>query len=243
MIPIISTHRLCKRFFLRQGRVSLLTMVRDSLFGHPPQTVTVDALQEISLDIRRGEKVGLIGNNGAGKTTLLKIFSGLMRPDEGNLQIRGTCTLLAGYGIGMMEDMSVAANAVLYGAIYGIRKRRILDALDELLEWAELTDFRNAKLKALSSGMRTRLAFSVTRYIDRDLFLLDEALSAADRSFQRKCESVFADRKKGDRTFVIATHNMDFVNTFCETALWLDHGRCMAFGPAREVVEAYVKTI
>jgi len=242
MDPMIGIHDLSKRFPVRQGRVSLLTMVQDSLSRHGAQPVMVDALKDISLDILRGEKIGLIGNNGAGKTTLLKMIAGLLRPDQGQLSIRGTSTFLAGYGIGMLDDLSVEENAVLYGAIYGIHRRRVLAVMDELLDWAELTDFRNAKLKTLSSGMHTRLAFSVTRYIERDLFLLDEALSAADRSFQRKCESVFADRKKGNKTFVIATHNLDFVTDFCEKALWLHHGRCMAFGPADKVVEAYIKT-
>lgn len=241
MDPVICLCDLSKRFPVRQGRISLLTMVRDSLFRHTAKPVMVEALRDVSLDIMRGEKIGLVGNNGAGKTTLLKIMAGLLRPDQGQLEIRGTVTFLAGYGIGMLDDLSVEENAVLYGAIYGLTRRTVLAAMDELLDWAELTDFRNAKLKTLSSGMHTRLAFSVTRYIERDLFLLDEALSAADRSFQLKCESVFAARKKGGKTYVVATHNLGFVTQFCEKALWLHHGRCVAFGPANEVVEAYIK--
>jgi ABC-type polysaccharide/polyol phosphate transport system ATPase subunit len=233
---------LSKRFPLRRGRVSFLTMVRNSVFRHSAGPAMVDALREISLEVKRGEKIGLVGNNGAGKTTLLKIIAGLLRPDQGRLEVQGTITFLAGYGIGMLDDLSVEENAVLYGAIYGLTRRTVLSVMEELLEWAELTDFRNAKLKTLSSGMHTRLAFSVTRYIERDLFLLDEALSAADRSFQRKCESVFAARKRGDKTYVIATHNLDFVTQFCEKALWLHHGRCMTFGPAQEVVNAYIKS-
>jgi ABC-type polysaccharide/polyol phosphate transport system ATPase subunit len=242
MDPIISLCDLSKRFPVRQGRTSFLTMLRNSMFHQSAQPLMVDALRDLSLDIMQGEKIGLVGNNGAGKTTLLKIIAGLLRPDQGRLEIRGTVTFLAGYGIGMLDDLSVEENAVLYGAIYGLPRRTVLAVMDELLDWAELTDFRNAKLKTLSSGMHTRLAFSVTRYIERDLFLLDEALSAADRSFQRKCESVFADRKKGDKTYVVATHNLGFVTQFCEKALWLHHGRSMAFGPAHEVIEAYIKT-
>lgn len=242
MDPIIRIRDLSKRFPVRQGRVSLLTMVRDSLVDRTAQSFMVDALRDVNLDIMRGEKIGVIGNNGAGKTTLLKIMAGLLRPDHGRLEIRSTVTFLAGYGIGMLDDLSVEENAILYGAIYGLRRQTVLAAMEELLSWAELTDFRNAKLKTLSSGMFARLAFSVTRYIERDLFLLDEALSAADRSFQRKCESVFAVRKEGDKTYVVATHNLSFVTQFCEKALWLHHGRCMAFGTADKVVDAYIKS-
>ena len=237
--PILAVRNLSKCFPMRRGRISLLAMIRNIASRTEEGTAVVDALQGISMNIYHGEKIGIIGNNGAGKTTLLKILAGLILPNQGSVQIRGAVTFLAGYGIGMLDELSVEENAILYGAIYRVTRRTIQDCIEDLLAWAELSEYRKVKLKTLSSGMRTRLAFSVTRYIEKDIYLLDEALSALDRSFRQKCESVFETQKDADKTYLVSTHNLNFVYSFCEKAIWLHHGQCMAFGPARHVVEEY----
>lgn len=200
---------------------------------------TFRALSDISFQVSRGEKIGIVGNNGSGKTTLLKVIAGLYQPTAGEVQTSGDLTLLAGLGIGMVDELSVEENIFLYGAIYGMDREQIEAGLAEIIEWAELQDFAGAKLKTLSSGMRTRLAFSTTRYLDKDIYLLDEALTAGDTTFQQKCETVFHEYKKTNKTFLISTHDMSFVRTFCTKTLWLHRGRQVAFGGTAGVLEQY----
>jgi ABC-2 type transport system ATP-binding protein len=151
----------------------------------------------------------------------------------------GDLTLLAGLGIGMVDELSVEENIFLYGAIYGMDREQIEAGLAEIIEWAELQDFAGAKLKTLSSGMRTRLAFSATRYLEKDIYLLDEALTAGDTTFQQKCEAVFHEYKKTNKTFLISTHDMNFVKIFCTKTLWLHKGRQVEFGDTAGVLEQY----
>lgn len=204
---------------------------------HSPYTFR--ALSEISFQVSQGEKIGIVGNNGSGKTTLLKVIAGLYQPTEGEVRTSGNLTLLAGLGIGLVDELSVEENIFLYGAIYGMDREHIEAGLAEVIEWAELQDFAGAKLKTLSSGMRTRLAFSATRYLDTDIYLLDEALTAGDTTFQVKCEAVFHEYKKTNKTFLISTHDMNFVRTFCTKTLWLHKGRQVRFGDTADVLEEY----
>jgi ABC-type polysaccharide/polyol phosphate transport system ATPase subunit len=147
--------------------------------------------------------------------------------------------LLTSLGVGMMDDVSVLENTLLYGALYGVEPRRMQLAFDDITEWAGMTGYEDAKLKTLSSGMRARLAFSIVRHIATDLFLIDEALSAGDVSFRVRCRAFFDEPQNRDRTFIVATHDMDFVRSFCTSALWLDQGRIMASGDSRIVAARY----
>ncbi|HEY4000380.1 MAG TPA: ABC transporter ATP-binding protein, partial [Candidatus Xenobia bacterium] len=197
------------------------------------------ALEDINLDIRAGHRVGVVGNNGAGKTTLLKTLAGVYRPSAGELTVNGDLTMLAGLGSGMLEELTVEENAILYAAIHGVSRRRMVQHMSDMLAWAELSDFASTRLKNLSTGMRTRLAFSTMRYIDKDVYLMDEALTAGDKSFAGRCEAVFDDYQKSGRTFVVASHNLDFVQRFCTHVLWLQCGRVAGYGPPDEVLDQY----
>lgn len=198
------------------------------------------ALRDITLDVRRGDKIALIGSNGSGKTTLLKLVAGLYRPTRGRIVIDGRMLLLRGVGTGMVDELSVADNLYLYGIIYGMDRLSIEEKFDEVLDWGELTDFASAELRTLSSGMRARLAFSLTRHFDTDIFLLDEAFAVGDKDFREKYEEVFRSQKNGDRTYLIATHDLEFARLFCEKTLWLHKGRLMAFGETSGVLDQYI---
>lgn len=197
------------------------------------------ALRDINLDVARGDKVALVGNNGSGKTTLLKLIAGLYRPTRGRIDIDGRMLLLRGVGTGMLDALNVADNLFLYGIIYGMDRARIEETFDEVLQWGGLTDFAAAELRTLSSGMRARLAFSLTRHFDTDIFLLDEAFAVGDKDFREKYEEVFRSQKDGDRTYVIATHDLEFARLFCNKTLWLQKGRLMAFGETEAVLQRY----
>jgi ABC-type polysaccharide/polyol phosphate transport system ATPase subunit len=198
------------------------------------------ALQDINLDVTRGDKIALVGNNGSGKTTLLKLIAGLYLPTSGRIDIDGRMLLLRGVGTGMLDELSVADNLFLYGIIYGMDRARIQETFDEVLQWGELTDFAAAELRTLSSGMRARLAFSLTRHFDTDIFLLDEAFAVGDKDFREKYEEVFRSQKDGNRTYVIATHDLEFAKLFCNKTLWLQKGRLMAFGETETVLDQYI---
>ena len=198
------------------------------------------AWREINLDVLRGDKIALIGSNGSGKTTLLKLAAGLYRPTRGRIDIDGRMLLLRGVGTGMVDELSVADNIYLYGIIYGMERSRIQEHFDEVLQWGELTDFASAELRTLSSGMRARLAFSLTRHFDTDIFLLDEAFAVGDKDFREKYEEVFRSQKDGNRTYLIATHDLEFARLFCAKTIWLHKGRLMAFGETEKVLQQYI---
>jgi ABC-type polysaccharide/polyol phosphate transport system ATPase subunit len=201
------------------------------------------ALSEINLCVEKGEKIAIVGSNGAGKTTLLKMISGLSSPTHGSIFLQGEIVLLAGLGIGMIEELSVRENVFLYGTIYGVEREKIQSEFSEIIRWAELEPFVEAKLRTLSIGMKSRLAFSIARHIPADIFLWDEAFSAGDKNFQIQCEDFFTKAKEKDNTFLIATHNLGFVKKFCNKTLWLQKGRQMAFGHTTEVLKQYQASI
>jgi len=237
--PIIRLEGITKCFQIERERATAYRSVLKGLAGLFRSRDTFYALREIDLSVFMGEKIGIIGDNGSGKTTLLKIIAGLYAPSSGNLRIQGEITLLAGLGIGMMADLTVRENVFLYGAVYGMSRNSISNEFEEIIEWAELRNFENARLKTLSSGMKTRLAFSVTRHINKDIYLWDEALTAGDKHFQTKCQSVFLEHRQSTKTFLVTTHDLAFVRNFCDKALWLHKGRRMGFGEPERIVEQY----
>ncbi|MGD2148442.1 MAG: ATP-binding cassette domain-containing protein [Anaerolineae bacterium] len=239
MSGIIEVSNVSKAFSLERERVTLFRAFRRRLLGSGEDDSNICALRDISIRVLRGQKIGLVGDNGSGKTTLLKVIAGLHRPSSGQVSVRGDVCLLAGVGIGMLHELSVQENVFLYGAIYGLGRHQVEESFQEIIDWAELHDFVRAELRSLSSGMRTRLAFSVARHIQTEVLLLDEALSAGDRHFRQKCDDYFATQRQSNRTFVVATHDLDFVRVFCDKALWLHRGQQMAFGDTHEVLEQY----
>jgi ABC-type polysaccharide/polyol phosphate transport system ATPase subunit len=197
------------------------------------------ALRSIDLQVLRGERLAIIGDNGSGKSTLLRIVAGLHAPTFGTVEIHGERTLLAGLGVGMVDELTVEDNIFLYGAMHGISRRELRETIGEILEWAALTEFRQAPLKSMSTGMRSRLAFSVTRWIVADIYLLDEALTAGDRNFREKCDLVFENYARRGTTMLIATHDFKFVERHCTGVLWLDHGEQVGSGRTADVLELY----
>jgi ABC-type polysaccharide/polyol phosphate transport system ATPase subunit len=197
------------------------------------------ALGPVSFELAPGEWLGVIGSNGAAKTTLLRVLAGIYRPTSGTVELSGRVALLAGLGIGMVDDLSVRENVILYGTIYGVRRSRSRELLPDILGWAELADRVDALVGSLSSGQRSRLAFSCIRHVSADVWLFDEALSGGDGEFRGKCNRHFRSLRDSGTTAVIATHSMGFVRQFCDRALWLQRGAPTALGPAAEVVRAY----
>ncbi|MCJ7611169.1 MAG: ATP-binding cassette domain-containing protein [Candidatus Aminicenantes bacterium] len=238
----IRVQNLDKVFFVERARPTAFKLLKRTFQGRRASAEKFFALKDINLDIGRGEKLGIVGNNGSGKTTLLKVVAGLFKPDRGRVEVDGSIAFLAGLGIGMIDDLSVERNVYLYGMIFGLEVKTIRDRLQEIIAWAELQDFSRAKLKTLSAGMRTRLAFSAVRHIDADIFLLDETLTTGDKNFKEKCQVYFESQKNTDKTYLVATHDLVFVKQFCRRTLWLHKGQPLAFGETDRVLKLYLES-
>jgi len=238
---VITVRQLTRNFRAEEEPRTLFRVLRESVTGGHVAPEPRRAVRELSLEVSHGDRIAIVGNNAAGKSTLLKIIAGLLRPTTGSVEVRGEMVLLTSLGVGMIEELSVSDNTLMYGALYGVEPAKMRTLLAEVLEWAGIPGFEYTKLKHLSTGTRARLAFSVVRHIAADILLIDEALAAGDLSFQKKTRAFFEEPQHHDRTFLVATHDMDFARTFCTKALWLDRGTVVAFGDSVSVVTRYVE--
>lgn len=235
---IIEVGDVTRQFQLDRERRTLFQVLKGSVTRQPPPVRL--ALRGVSVTAKRGDRIAVIGNNGAGKSTLLKIVAGILRPTTGSVWVHGEMVLLTSLGTGMIDDVSVLDNTLMYGALYGIEPAVMRRLFPDVLAWAGIAGYEHAKLRTLSTGTRARLAFSVVRHIATDIFLIDEALSAGDVSFRAKSRAFFDEPRNRARTFLVATHDLAFARSFCSRALWLHEGKTMAFGDSASVVAQYL---
>ena len=197
------------------------------------------ALKDVSLEVREGEVLGLIGRNGAGKTTLLKILSRITQPTTGWAEIRGRVGSLLEVGTGFHPELTGRENTFLSGAILGMSKREIASKFDEIVAFAELEKFIDTPVKHYSSGMYVRLAFAVAAHLEPEILLVDEVLAVGDMNFQKKCLGKMGDVARAGRTVVLVTHQMNQIRRLCHRAMWIDSGAIRQSGPTSEVASAY----
>jgi lipopolysaccharide transport system ATP-binding protein len=210
-----------------------------ALRGAKPETFW--ALKDVSLEVREGEVLGLIGRNGAGKTTLLKILSRITRPTEGWAEIRGKVRSLLEVGTGFHPELTGRENTYLSGSILGMSKREIDRKFDEIVAFAEIEKFIETPVKHYSSGMYVRLAFAVAAHLEPEILLVDEVLAVGDASFQRKCLGKMGDVSRQGRTIVFVSHNMIALRKLCTQAVWLDGGELVEGGEAGGVIDHYLQ--
>jgi lipopolysaccharide transport system ATP-binding protein len=199
------------------------------------------ALRNISLEIQRGEVVGLIGANGAGKSTLLKLLSGITPPSEGRITLWGRTATLLEVGTGFHPELTGRENVFVNGAILGMRRREIDERFDEIIEFSGVERFIDTPVKRFSSGMYVRLAFAVAAYLDPEILLVDEVLAVGDAEFQRRCLGKMHEASEQGRTVVFVSHNMPTVQRLCTRAYAIDKGEIIAEGTAAEAVAAYLE--
>jgi len=204
-----------------------------------PKQETFWALKDVSLDVREGEVLGLIGRNGAGKTTLLKILSRITRPTTGFAEIHGRVGSLLEVGTGFHPELSGRENTFLSGAILGMSKRDITRKFDEIVAFAELEKFIDTPVKHYSSGMYVRLAFAVAAHLEPEILLVDEVLAVGDINFQKKCLGKMGDVARAGRTVVLVSHQLNQIRRLCNRVVWVDDGRIRQNGATHEVVTAY----
>jgi lipopolysaccharide transport system ATP-binding protein len=201
------------------------------------------ALRDVSFEVRQAEIVGVIGSNGAGKSTLLKVLSRITEPTAGRALTRGRIGSLLEVGTGFHNELTGRENIYLNGAILGMKKSEIDRKFDEIAAFAETERFLDTAVKHYSSGMYMRLAFAVAAHLDPEILVVDEVLAVGDAAFQRKCLGKMGDVARQGRTVLLVSHNMAAIGSLCGTGLWLDHGRCRAFGPVDSVVDAYLSSV
>jgi lipopolysaccharide transport system ATP-binding protein len=246
MTAVIQAEGLGKRY--RRGVVETRGMLRDSLtrfaraplavLRRPPQE-TFWALRDVSLEVKEGEVLGLIGRNGAGKTTLLKILSRITRPTTGSAEIRGHVRSLLEVGTGFHGELTGRENTYFSGSLLGMKKREIDRKMDEIVAFAEIEKFIDTPVKHYSSGMYVRLAFAVAAHLEPEILLVDEVLAVGDINFQKKCLGKMGDVARAGRTVVLVSHQMNQMRRLCHRVVWVDGGEIRMTGSAHQVVSAY----
>ncbi len=198
-----------------------------------------DVLRDICFELFRGETLGVIGRNGSGKSTLLRLVAGVYQPDAGRIRHLSRNTSLLSLGLGFDPNLSGRDNAIICGMLLGRSKAEVVAKLDEIIEFSELQHFIDQPIRTYSSGMRTRLGFSVAVTVQTDLLLIDEVLGVGDARFRRKAVSVMREKLRGDKSVMFVSHAERQVRTLCDRALWLEKGQLMDIGPTDAVFDRY----
>lgn len=222
---------------------------RDTLkerFLHPRRQTDVEqlvAVKESSFTVQEGEFFGIIGHNGSGKSTLLKLIAEIYVPDRGEITVRGRLSPFVELGVGFNEELSARDNVRVNGALLGLTLKQIEERYDEIVAFAGLERFMDQKLKNFSSGMKVRLAYSVSIRVDFEILLLDEVLAVGDQEFQDKCFETLDDIRAQGKTIIFVSHDMDAMQEHCDRVMHVDHGEIIAIGAPGEIVDRYRSTV
>ena len=202
------------------------------------------ALHDISFDINKGEIIGIVGTNGSGKSTLLKTLAGVFNPDTGIINLHNNTVSLLSIGVGFQANLSGYENIFLSGLLLGYTEKEIKDKVDEIIDFSELGDFIYKPVRTYSSGMYSKLAFSVAVLLQADILLIDEVLSVGDIRFREKSfnkmKSIIMDK---DKTVIIVSHSMEMLENLCDKAIWIEHGEMMEYGDAKKVIKDYCRFV
>lgn len=201
------------------------------------------ALKDVSLTIKKGDRVGILGFNGAGKSTLLKVIAGVFKPTEGTVEKHGKIAPLLELGAGFEKQYTGKENIYLYGAMLGYSKQFIDEKYDEIVEFSELGEFIDVPVQNYSSGMKSRLGFSIATVVSPKILILDEVLSVGDAKFRKKSEKKVMSMFDSGVTVLFVSHSLEQVKRICDKAMILDHGRLVAFGGIDEIAPKYEKMI
>jgi ABC-type polysaccharide/polyol phosphate transport system ATPase subunit len=236
-MPLIEFRNVSKAFNRGGDRI----LLRDyfGLFFQRHQKRAFYALRDVSFDVERGESVAVIGSNGAGKSTLLSLVAGLAQPDAGEVRVNGRVAALLELGVGFHPDLTGAENVRLNAALTGLSRARTREVFDDIVTFSGIADFIHEPLRAYSSGMVLRLAFSVAIHCDPEILLIDEVLVVGDQAFQAKCLEKVAELRRHGKTLLCVSHSAEMVRSLCDRAVWLDRGQVQMVGTAAAVQAAY----
>jgi len=199
----------------------------------------IKAIDNISMYIEKGQMIGLIGRNGSGKTTLLRLIASILYPDSGKIVTKGTVGPLLQIGAGSNDELTVMENIIMQGVLFGFEKKWITQKVPEIIKFAELDDYKNEKMKLLSSGMKVRIMFSTAMQMDPDILLVDEIIAVGDLKFREKSFDSFLSFKNRNKTIVFVSHNLQVVQKLCDVVYFLDKGKIIDYGEPEKVIKSY----
>ncbi len=240
---IVSVENLGVKFHLSEQKVDNLKEYVIRILKRQMRYKEFWALRDVSFDIKKGERVAILGLNGAGKSTLLKIVAGVLKATEGTVTRSGVLVPLLELGAGFDPQYTGAENIYLYGAMLGYSKAFLKEKYDEIVEFSELGDFIHVPVKNYSSGMRARLGFSIATMVEPDILILDEVLSVGDVKFRKKSEKRIKQMFSKGITVLFVSHNLTQVRSLCTRAIWLEKGHVVEDGPVDEVTEHFEKKV
>jgi ABC-type polysaccharide/polyol phosphate transport system ATPase subunit len=240
-MPVVSFQGVSKYFQRHAGQM----LLRDRLSHliRPAPRERFCALHDVSFSVEHGESLAVIGSNGAGKSTLLNVATGLCSPSEGTLTVHGRIAALLELGSGFHHDLTGAENVRINAALLGLNRAQVRERFDEIVEFAGIGDFIDEPLRTYSTGMMMRLAFSVAVNVDPDILIIDEVLGVGDQAFFTKCFDRIMEFRRDGKTILCVSHSLQTLETLCDRAIWLDHGRLMKTGPVKQLIQAYTQAI
>lgn len=238
---VISVEHATVRYNLSKQRINNLKDYMILLAKRQLMFQEFYALQDINLQVKEGESWGIVGRNGSGKSTLLKLIAGVLKPYQGRVSINGTIAPLLELGAGFDDQLTGRENIFLNGLMLGQTKKFLQEHFDEIVAFSELEKFLDVPIKNYSSGMRSRLGFSIATATNPEILIVDEVLAAGDRLFREKCEKRMREMLSGGTTLLFVSHSTESVKALCRNAIWLKEGRVVMSGSAEEVCNAYDK--
>lgn len=238
--------KVTKTYKISKGKYGLLietiAEIIKKIFGKSRSSKNlIHALDNTSFSIRHGEAVGIIGLNGAGKSTILKLISRITYPDSGKVLADGKIGAFIELGAGLHPELTGRENIFLYGSILGIKHKEIEKNFDQIVEFAEIKKFLDTPIKKYSSGMYSRLGFSVCAFCNPDILLVDEVLAVGDVSFQKKCLNKMAEFKRNNKTILFVSHNLDAIRFISDRVIYLERGKIKKIGRSEGVINLYLK--
>ena len=236
----IRVNNVSKKFQLyHEKRTSIYEAITGSV-NRKRHYETLQALDNVSFEVKKGEALGIIGKNGSGKTSLLRILSHIYQPDSGFVEINGTIVPVLALGLGFHPELTAISNIYQSSVLLGISKKQISQKIDQIIEFAELEKFADTKFKNFSSGMQMRLAFATAVQVDPDILLLDEVYAVGDLKFQKKCFDTILDFKKQGKSIILVSHGMDPIQKICDRVMFLNQGKIDTIGKPDEAINAYI---
>lgn len=236
---VIEVRNMTKTFKLFYDKPS--TLKERLVFWNHKKAETRTVLDNINLDIKKGETVALIGVNGSGKSTLLKLMTKIIYPTKGTLETKGKLTSLLELGAGFHPDFTGRENIYFNASIFGLTRKEIDKRLDDIIEFSELEEFIDNPVRTYSSGQYMRLAFSIAINVDAEILLIDEILAVGDQHFQDKCFKKLEELRDSDKTIVIVSHALGTLKNLCSRGIWINEGKVQMDGKIGEVIDEYLK--
>ena len=236
----ISVKNVSKKFTLYHEKRDSIFESATSIFQKKRHSETLQALDNISFNVKHGEIFGIIGRNGGGKTTLLRIISKIYSPDSGSVDVKGKIIPVLALGLGFHPELTAITNIFQSSILLGFKKEEISKRVEDIIKFAELEKFADTKIKNFSAGMQMRLAFATSVLVDPDVLILDEVFAVGDLNFQKKCFDTIMSFKKRGKAIIFVSHDMTPIKNFCDTVMFLKDGKVGNIGSPEESVSAYV---